>query len=45
VVPRLRTIALVALIIVLTDVTWDGKSLRISIGLPGKRRIFQLVLP
>jgi hypothetical protein len=44
-VPRLRTIALVALIVVLTDVTWDGKSLRISIGLPGRRRLAQLVFP
>ena len=44
-VPRLRTIAFVALIVVLTDVTWDGKSLRISIGLPGRRRIVQLVFP
>jgi len=44
-VPRLRTIALVALIVVLTDVTWDGTSLRISIGLPGRRRLVQLVFP
>jgi len=44
-VPRLRTIAFVALIVVLTDVTWDGKSLRISMGLPGRRRIVQLVIP
>jgi hypothetical protein len=41
----MRTIALVALIIVFTDVTWDGKSLRISIGFPGRRRLFQLVFP
>jgi len=44
-VPRLRTIAFIALIVVLTDITWDGKSLRISIGLPGRRRIVQLVFP
>jgi hypothetical protein len=43
--PRLRTIALVALIVVLTDITGDGKSLRISFGLPGRRRIFQLTIP
>lgn len=43
--PRLRTIALVALVVVLTDVTWDGKSLRISVGLPGRRRIVQGVFP
>lgn len=42
---RPRTIALVALILVLTDVTWDGKSLRVSVGLPGRRRIIQLVFP
>jgi hypothetical protein len=44
-VPRLRTIALAAVILVLTDVTWDGQSLRISVGLPGRRRIIQLVFP
>ena len=44
--PRLlRTLAVVTLIVVLTDVTWDGKSLRISIGVPGRRRIIQLVFP
>jgi len=43
--PRLRAIALVALIVVLTDVTWDGKSLRISVGIPGKRPIFRVDLP
>jgi hypothetical protein len=44
-VPRLRTVALVALILLVTDVTWDGKSLSISIGMPGRRRIIQLVFP
>jgi hypothetical protein len=44
-VPRLRTIALVVLVVVLTDVTWDGKSLHISFGVPGRRRIFQLTFP
>jgi len=44
-VPRLRTIALVGLLLVLTDVTWDGKSLRISMGLPKRRRIVELVVP
>jgi len=33
------------LILVLTDVTWDGKSLRVSDGLPGRRRIIHHVLP
>ena len=42
---RLRTVAVVAVIVVLTDVTWDGTSLRISLGLPGRRRIVQVVLP
>jgi hypothetical protein len=41
-VSRKRIIALVALIIVLTDVTHDGKSLRVSVGLPGRRRLFRL---
>jgi hypothetical protein len=44
-VPRLRTIAIVALIVVLTDVTWDGRSLHISIGWPGRKRLAQVVLP
>jgi len=44
-VPRLRTLAIVAAIIVLTDVTHDGQTLRISIGLPGRRRLLQLTLP
>jgi hypothetical protein len=43
--PRFRTVALVALIVVLTDVTWDGSSLRISLGLPGRRRFVELVFP
>jgi hypothetical protein len=42
---RLRTIAIVAVVVVLTDVTWDGTSLRISVGWPGRRRIVQIVLP
>lgn len=43
--PRLRTLAIVAAIIVLTDVTHDGQTLRISIGLPGRRRLLQFTLP
>ncbi len=44
--PRLRTIAIVAAAaIVVTDVTWDGASLHISIGWPGRRRLVHLVLP
>jgi hypothetical protein len=44
-VPRLCTIAQIGLVVVLADVTWDGESLRISVGLPGRRRIIQLVFP
>jgi hypothetical protein len=29
----------------MTDVTWDGKSLRVSLGLPGRRRLVEVVLP
>jgi len=43
-VPRLRTLAVVAAIIVLTDVTYDGQTLRISFGLPGRRRLLQLAV-
>jgi hypothetical protein len=42
---RLRTIAVVAVIVVVTDVTWDGASLWISFGWPGRRRIAQFVFP
>ena len=41
--PRLRALAIVAAIVVFTDVTYDGQTLRISIGLPGRRRLLQLV--
>jgi hypothetical protein len=44
-VPRLRTIAVVGLVVALTDVTWDGKSLHVSFGLPRRRRIVQFVFP
>jgi len=43
--PRFRTIAIVAVVVVLIDVTWDGTSLRISVGWPGRRRIVQIVFP
>jgi hypothetical protein len=43
--PRLRTIAIVAAVVILTDVTWDGTSLHISVGWPGRRRIVQFVFP
>ena len=41
--PRFRTIAILAVIVVVSDVTWDGASLHISFGLPGRRRIVQFV--
>jgi hypothetical protein len=44
-VPRLRTLALAAVVVVITDVTRDGKSLRISFGWPGRRPLVQLVIP
>jgi hypothetical protein len=43
--PRLRTIAIVAAVVVFTDVTWDGTSLHISVGWPGRKRLVQFVLP
>jgi hypothetical protein len=43
--PRLRTLAIVAAVIVVTDVTWDGTSLHISFGWPGRMRIVQFVFP
>jgi hypothetical protein len=44
--PRARTIVIAAaLVVVLTDVTWDGTSLRISFGWPGRRRIASFVFP
>jgi hypothetical protein len=43
--PRLRTIAVAALVVLVTDVTWDGTSLRISIGWPGRKPIASLVFP
>ena len=43
--PRLRTVAIVAAVVVVTDVTWDGTSLHVSIGLPGRKRLVQVVFP
>ena len=44
--PRLRTFAIAtAVVLVVTDVTWDGTSLRISIGLPGRRPLLSFVFP
>ena len=43
--PRLRTLVIAAVVIVITDVTWDGTSLHISLGWPGRRRLVRLVIP
>ena len=44
--PRLLTIAISAVVVVVvTDVTWDGTSLHISVGWPGRRRIASFVFP
>jgi hypothetical protein len=44
-VPRLHTIAVLVVVVVVTDVTWDGTSLRISFGWPGRTRIAEFVFP
>jgi hypothetical protein len=43
--PRPRTIVIAAVIVVLTDVTWDGTSLLISFGWPGRKRLASFVFP
>jgi hypothetical protein len=43
--PRLRTIAIAAVVVVVTDVTWDGSSLTIAIGWPGRTPIASFVFP
>ena len=43
--PRLRTIVIVAAVIAATDVTWDGASLHISFGWPGRKPIASFVFP
>jgi hypothetical protein len=43
--PRLRTIAIAAAVIVVTDVTWDGTSLHVSFGLPRRKPLVSLVFP
>jgi hypothetical protein len=43
--PRLRTIAIVAAVVVLCDVSWDGNSLHVSFGWPGRKRIVQFSFP
>jgi len=44
--PRLRTIVIAAVVaVVVTDVTWDGTSLRVSVGWPRRRPIASFVFP
>jgi len=43
--PRLRTVAFVRVVLVMTDVTWDGTSLRISIGWPRRKPLASFVFP
>jgi hypothetical protein len=43
--PRLRTVLVAVAVVVLTDVTWDGTSLRVSFGLPGRRPLASVVFP
>lgn len=43
--PRLRTFAIAAVVVVVTDVTWDGTSLHISFGWPGRRPLVSFVFP
>jgi hypothetical protein len=43
--PRFRTIAVAVAIVVITDVTWDGTSLHISIGWPRRKPIASFVFP
>jgi hypothetical protein len=45
-VPRLRTVVTAtAVLVVVTDVTWDGTSLRISFGWPKRKPIASFVFP
>jgi hypothetical protein len=45
-VPRLRTVAVAAVVVlVITDVTWDGTSLRISFGWPRRKPIASFMFP
>jgi hypothetical protein len=43
--PRLRTLAFVAAVVVLTDVTWDGTTLHVSIGWPGRKPVASFEFP
>jgi hypothetical protein len=43
--PRLRTIVIAAVVVVVTDVTWDGTSLLVSVGWPGREPLASFKLP
>ena len=43
--PRLRTIVIGAVVVVMTDVTWDGTSLFISVGWPGRAPLASFKFP
>jgi len=43
--PRLRTIVIGAIVVAVTDVTWDGTSLHVSFGWPGRKPIASFVFP
>jgi hypothetical protein len=44
--PRSRTIVLAALVVlVVTDVTWDGRRLLVSIGWPGRKPLASFAFP
>jgi hypothetical protein len=36
---------IVAVVVVVTDVTWDGTSLHVSFGWPGRKRLAHFALP
>jgi len=44
--PRARIIAFAAVaLVVVTDVTWDGTSLHVSFGWPGRKPLASFVFP
>jgi hypothetical protein len=44
--PRLRTIVIAAVVVVVvSDVTWDGNSLFISVGWPGRTPLASFIFP
>ena len=43
--PRLPTLLLAAIVIVFTDMTWDGTSLHISVGWPRQKPFASFAFP